>query len=232
VKTLELEFPETSPAEFPHGITMAQIRRLVARDDPVVLELGCNDGGDTARFLEEFPGITIHCFEPDPRPVQRFSIKDSRCYLHRSAIGENDGSVLFHMSGGSPSNEAQRAWDRSSSIRPPTAHLEIHPWCTFDQKMIVPVRSLDSWYSEYLSPSEIDFIWADIQGAEGDLISGGRQTLCNHTRYLYTECYEIPMYEGQATRQQILQQLPEFECIGIYEGYNILLKNRKLCSRR
>ncbi|MEN9248224.1 MAG: hypothetical protein Q6L50_08560 [Gloeomargarita sp. GMQP_bins_120] len=31
-----------------------------------------------------------------------------------------------------------------------------------------------------------DFIWADVQGAEVDLIQGGLQALAN-TRYFYTE---------------------------------------------
>lgn len=218
------------PPRFSHGITMDQIRRLVGRDDPVVLELGCNDGSDTIRFLEEFPQITIHCFEPDSRPLERFCIRDYRCALHRVAIAKTDGIVLLHRSGGSPPDQRMADWDLSSSIYAPTGHLNAHPWCTFERKVVVPTRSLDSWYSEHLSSTQVDFLWADIQGAEGDLIRGGRSTLCDHTKYVYTECYESPMYESQPTRIEILEMLPEFECIGIFEGYNILLRNRRLCS--
>lgn len=212
----------------PHAISPHEIRMLVNKDDPVILELGCNDGTDTKRILDEFPEATVHCFEPDPRPVERFQISDARCTLHRVAIAAQDGTLKFYMSGGTPPNRRMLDWDLSSSIRRPTRHLKAHPWCTFDRTCQVSARSLDSWFNEHTELTQIDFIWADLQGAEGDLIAGGRTTLCNHTRYLYTEFYDTPMYEGQLTRQQILEQLPEFECVGIYEGYNMLLRNKRL----
>lgn len=212
------------------GIPVAEIRRLVGHDHPVILELGCNDGSDTQRFLKEFPGACVHCFEPDPRPLERFSIHDPRCTLHRLAISAEDGLTDFYLSGGTPPDLRMADWDLSSSIHPPTGHLSAHPWCRFDRKISVPTRSLDSWMSEHPEITMIDFLWADIQGAEGDLIQGGLSTLRNRTRFFYTECYESAMYAGQPTRQEILKLLPDFECIGVYEGYNILLMNLKLAG--
>lgn len=229
------EVPQVVPRECRHvntGISHAEIHSLVGKDDPVVLELGSNDGEDSARFLAEFPGIQLHCFEPDPRPLARFTINDPRCTLHALAIAAEDGVVEFHLSGGTPPNNRMSDWDLSSSIRPPTGHLAVHPWCTFDRTCRVPARSLDSWFQEHAEIEVIDFIWADIQGAEVDLIRGGAETLRNHVRYLYTEFYDSPMYDGQISRQEILKLLPEFDCIGIFEGYNVLLENRNLCRAR
>jgi hypothetical protein len=45
--------------------------------------------------------------------------------------------------------------------------------------------------------SFIDFIWADVQGAEEDLILGGLDTLRKRTKYLFTEYNNSEMYEGQ-----------------------------------
>lgn len=216
------------PPRFPNGIAPYQIRQLVGRPDPVFLELGCNDGSDSQKFLDEFPEVTLHCFEPDPRAASRFKVRDHRCKLHQIAIGEHDGELSLYQSGGTPPDNRMQDWDLSSSIRKPTGHLAAHPWCSFDSLVPVSVRSLDSWFSENSDLSRVDFIWADIQGAEGDLICGGRETLKRYTRFLYTEFYDTQMYEGQPTRQEILNMLPEFECIGIYEGYNMLLRNRLL----
>ncbi|MBI3861225.1 MAG: FkbM family methyltransferase [Planctomycetia bacterium] len=218
---------------FSHGLTAAEMRALVGRDDPLVFELGCNDGIDSANFLREFPGITLHCFEPDRRPLARFRerISDPRCTLHEFAIGAADGEVEFHLSGGNPPDGRMNDWDLSSSLRRPTGHLAAHPWCTFDRKMTVQTRSLDSWLAGRPEITVVDFIWADIQGAECDLIAGGAAALQERTRYLYTEFYEQPMYDGQIAGQEILDRLPAFECIGVYEGYNMLLRNRQLSSQ-
>ena len=74
--------------KYPRMITMAEIRQLVGKDDPTVLEIGCNDGEDTQRFLDHFPGIKLYCFEPDPRAIAKFQrrINDSRCRLMPVAL--------------------------------------------------------------------------------------------------------------------------------------------------
>lgn len=211
-----------------HGLTCPEIRRCIERDNPVVLELGCNDGSDSANFLQEFARINLHCFEPDPRPIKRFRdrINDSRCTLHEIAIGAFDGEVELIQSGGVPPDGRMEDWDLSSSIRKPTGHLKHHQWCTFDRSCTVQIRSLDSWLDSHPELETIDFIWADLQGAELDLLVGGARSLAERVRYLYTEFYDQPMYEGQIDSMEILRRLPAFECIGIYEGYNLLLRNR------
>jgi tRNA G46 methylase TrmB len=45
---------------------------LLGKDDPVILEIGANDGGHTALFLELFPKAKIYAFEPDPRASEKF----------------------------------------------------------------------------------------------------------------------------------------------------------------
>ena len=68
----------------------------------------------------------------------------------------------------------------------------------------------------------------DMQGAEGDLVAGGRETLAR-TRYLYTECFDDELYEGAPTRSALLDMLPDFEVVRLYES-DILLRNARLTS--
>jgi hypothetical protein len=70
----------------------------------------------------------------------------------------------------------------------------------------------------------IDFIWADVQGAEVDLINGGRATLSN-TRYFYTEYSNRELYAGHIDLKTLLKSLPEFEVVHRYET-DMLLRNR------
>ena len=69
-------------------------------------------------------------------------------------------------------------------------------------------------------------IWADVQGAEENLIKGGLKTL-SHTKYFYTEYEDDELYEGQITLDQIKNLLPNFKAIG-YFGNNVLFKNTAL----
>ena len=57
--------------------------------------------------------------------------------------------------------------------------------------------SLDSYCRSH-ELGAVDLIWADIQGAEGEMVRGGLETL-SRTRYLYTEFSDDELYEGQAT---------------------------------
>ena len=54
------------------GLTAGEIRALVGRDDPVIIEIGANCGQTTVELLKAMPGVTIHAFEPDPRAIAKF----------------------------------------------------------------------------------------------------------------------------------------------------------------
>lgn len=216
---------------------MGVFRTLIDRDDPVLLEIGCNDGQDTSRFLTTFPRCRMHCFEPDERPLERFSrhvsSDDPRVRLCRAAVGDRDGLVTLHLSSGMPPRVREWArvldlkeWDLSSSIHPPTGHLDRSPWCKFERTITVPVIRLDTFLTANPDITRIDLIWADVQGAEADLILGATETL-RRTRFLYTEFYDKPMYEGQPNKEQIQAMLPGWKLLGIY-GQNLLLHNDKL----
>ena len=210
--------------------------KLLGPDPRVILEVGANRGQHTQLFLLTFPTARIHAFEPDPRAIEVFrrSITDRRVSLHEMAIGATNGRAQFHVSGGLPPDaspqvkaEYPKGWDQSGSLRTPKTHAEKWPWCKFPRTISVDVRTLDAWSRKH-EPGPIDFIWADMQGAEGDLVAGGRETLAR-TRYLYTECFDDELYEGAPTRSALLDMLPDFEVVRLYES-DILLRNARLTS--
>jgi FkbM family methyltransferase len=202
---------------------------LIDRDDPIILDVGCNDGEHTEMFLDMFPQAQVFCFEPDIRARQRFRaiVLDSRAHLFAIAVGDFDGSTTFYQSDGYPPEHHNSSWDLSGSIRRPTGHLTLHPWCKFESEITVPLMRLDTWIGLNL-PSDriIDFIWADVQGAEGDLIEGGHQALAR-TRYFYTEYSNIELYEGQLNLAQLQAMLPGFETVEVF-AYDVLFKNKEL----
>ena len=186
--------PKIAPGEF----ELAGLPELIGKDNPVILDVGSNDGSATLEFLRLFREPKIYSFEPDPRALERFKSKvtDERVKLLEVAISDTDGTAKFYMSNGLPSPDwaelLPKGWDASGSIRMPKRHLDAAPWCRFDESITVATKRLDTWFREE-GIGMIDFIWADLQGAEIDLIRGGRCAL-EHTRYFYTEYSDQELY--------------------------------------
>jgi FkbM family methyltransferase len=211
------------------GLLVGEMRQLIGRDDPIIVEAGCNDGTDTELFLLAMPQARVICFECDPRPLARFKCRwDERVILREHAVSHRRGLVVFHASGGKiDGSEAVCAddWDYSGSICQPTGHLRRDPRINFDRKIQVEAVSLDEALDQYQLP-RVDFIWADLQGAEARMILGGQRTLAK-TRFLYLEYYDTPLYDRQADLKALVSFLPDFELLGIY-GENALFKNTTL----
>lgn len=207
-------------------LSFEEIREIVGRDDPLILEIGANNGHHTNIFLKTFPRATIHCFEPDGRASARWRsfIKDGRATLHDMAIGATTGTATFNMSDGRE-DEYEGGYYGAGSLRPPKHNN--HSWLRFDRTAEVAVSRLDDWMAANLPGRVIDFIWADVQGAEVDLIDGGRAALGN-TRWFFTEFNDRESYLGQIPLAGIEERLAaDFETECVFPG-DVLLRNRRL----
>ncbi len=75
---------------------------LLEKSDPVILDIGCNDGTDTQHFLNLCPQAQLYCFEPDPRAIARFRKKLGpsldKVKLLEIAISDRNGVIEFHPS--------------------------------------------------------------------------------------------------------------------------------------
>lgn len=130
------------------------------------------------------------------------------------AIGAADARMTLYQSTGAPpgrDEEFPEGWHLSGSLRPPKAHLDVHPWCKFETTIEVSVQRLDTWaFSAGISA--VDFIWADVQGAELDLINGGKVTL-ESTAFFYTEYALQELYDGQVPLDKIQAALPNHRLV-------------------
>jgi FkbM family methyltransferase len=206
-----------------------EIAVFVGRDDPVILEIGSNDGRTTEAMIRRMSRATLICFEPDPRPRERFieRLGFGSCELIAAAVGDRDGTVELRLSGGTNPKypSAEHPWDASSSIKKPTGHVDAASWCRFDEVIEVPVVTLDSWCAEH-GIRCIDLVWADVQGAEGEMLAGGRQCFKQQVRYLYTEFSNVQLFEGQTDLDGIMRRLPGYVIEGVYSN-NVLLRNTR-----
>lgn len=217
-------------AYFP--INKELLRECVGKDDPTILDIGCNDGTHTLWFFEVFKNPKVYCFEPDPRARDRFKAnvgQKPNINLFEIAICDRVGTSEFYQSTGHRDQKMADGrpfgWDASGSIREPKDHLKTAPWVKFEQKITVPTSTLDVWSKEQ-GVETIDFIWMDVQGAEIDVFRGGTTTL-SRTRYLYTEYSNRELYKGQFHLKELMNYLDNFQLVIRYPG-DVLFRNRQL----
>lgn len=187
-----------------------------------ILELGAHHGHDTALLYDAaLKPVKYVAVEADPRniPLLEQRIYPRKVEVVHAAVWDRMGELDLHLSHGEGMG--------SSSVRPPLKHLEHFPDISFSGTMRVPALPLDS-IALYYAITHVDLIWCDIQGAEKNMIEGAPMTL-SRTAWLLTECDRIEMYEGQATRDELLDLLgPYWELVAEWpENANLLLRNRQ-----
>ena len=194
---------------------------------PFIIEIGSNDGKDTASFLEAMPEVYICCFEFDVRAIEDFHARNlgPRVTLHEIGISDRTETRKSWLSGGIPDcNNPKKEWHKSNSIEEPREHKKKSPEITFTKGPLIQCHPLDYFWDEYQLP--VDFLWCDCQGAEPEVILGGQRTL-RQTRYAIFEFYDAEVYARQADVRGLRSFLRDFEVMGIY-GENVLFKNERL----
>ena len=180
------------------------------------IELGSHCGIDTV-WMAEVPGARVFAVEPDPRNHQP---ERPNLSVAQAAISDFDGQGLLTLS----KEGWGREWTFSSSIKEPLNHLQRYP-VTFGESVPVQMITLDSFCEQH-DIGVIDFILADVQGAEGEMIRGGQAALAR-TRYLFTEYSDDQLYRDQPSLSQILAMLPTFRVIELWSD-DVLLENQAL----
>ncbi len=228
-------FREESPITYLE-ITQDLIRECIGKPDPTILEIGCNDGQHTLRFIEMFEKPRIYCFEPEPRAVERFRKnvgKLPNVNLFEIALSDCNGEITFYQSDGHHNEKELEAipkgWDLSGSIKKPKEHLEVDPCVKFNRTIKVKSETLDAWCDKH-EINTIDFIWMDVQGAEGEVLRGGKNILSN-TRFIYTEYSNRELYEGQMNLKELLKLSKDFKVLVRYPG-DVLLQNMRFSGSR
>jgi FkbM family methyltransferase len=175
---------------------------------PVVIEIGAHLGTDTVKLsgLLNTPYVYL-AIEPDPRNLKVLIPLCSTLNITvvPRAVGSCDGEQPFYFSAGVIPNSRREMTD-CNSLKPPKDNVKLRPWMTFEKSVVNCVR-LDTLCKKF-KIDHIDLLWMDVQGAEMEVIEGGRQIL-KETALIYTECQEN-RYEGQPGLNTIKAGLPDF----------------------
>lgn len=198
------------------------LKTLLNKENPVIIEIGANDGSDTVSFYRDFTHPKVICFEPDERAMKEFSKRQLPAFTLKAALSDQNGKIDFY-----PSTGRGQDWNKSGSILKPLEHLHYYSDIQFLSPVKVQTITLDSFIHACEIP-HIDLIWMDVQGAEEKVILGGQETFAHRVNYLLTEFSKCELYEGCPGKERILELLPNFKLVEIvWEGEvegNMLLK--------
>ena len=182
----------------PSGFDLFEIEKISGKPN-LIVEAGAFNGVDTAKMARMWPDATIYAFEPIPELYLR-AVNETKDYTQINllplALVNSDHSEV-EINTFSANDEIHG----SSSILPPTLHLEVAPEVVFDRAIVVPAIRLDNWYQQ-IEGQTVDLLWLDLQGAELEVLKSGLKCLAN-TRTLHIEVSLKPLYLGAPTFSEI-----------------------------
>jgi len=212
---------------------LQKFREIISQSEkPIVFEFGMCDGYHSNILLnilsENGKPFIYHGCEPVKQLHDGIILnyRNGKAQKHNFALGSEDKIVDFYKSGGEriENGVVMDRYYGSSSIRKPKLVTEAWKSMTFEKESVTSI-TFDNFKSIVgLKDEVIDFIWADIQGAEVDMIQGGSESF-KKVRYLYTEYNNSELYEGEIGLDGICNMLPDFEVIYDFKG-DVLLKNK------
>tara|TARA_R110000824_G_scaffold218435_4_gene405090 strand:+ start:517 stop:1188 length:672 start_codon:yes stop_codon:yes gene_type:complete len=190
---------------------------------PVVLEIGSHYGEDTQDMIDVFDCPQIFCFEPHPGNAE-FMRKHFEGFKNVSvieiALSDKNGMASFNVIV-SPLGEKplpkKYEWidkdDYSNLCLNDSGGCSLkNGYRNEDCKTIeVKTSRLDSWFKDG-DINEIDFVWMDVQGAEKEVVFGGKEAF-KRVSYVWTEFGETH-YEGGMGRNETVAL---FDSIGFKE---------------
>ena len=176
------------------------LRIVVGSDDPVCLDIGANEG-QTIRMLQRaFQRPMIHAFEPSSAVFQKLKTQWFRCPVsfHSFAFGETITQRAFInyrksvLSSLLPLDSNGRNYFRDTDVV---------------GREIVDVKTVDGFITQHRL-STVDLLKIDTQGFDLAVLRGSADALTGGiVKTVLVELNFVPMYEGQASVQEITDYL-------------------------
>lgn len=185
------------------GVAPSIEHRRVLRDlsPDAIIDVGANRGQFALMCKLLHPHTPIVSFEPLPREADTFKAihgkrKDIR--LLQCALGETPGSATLHISQSADSSSLLPIGRKQTELFQNTAEVGT---------IEVEVNRLDDLDEHWHGKNKL-LLKIDVQGFELPVLRGAIRTL-KRCAYVYVECSEIPLYEGQELRKEVEDFLTE-----------------------
>lgn len=163
----------------------------VAGDRLTILDIGAGDGRSGRDALRIFPNALIHSFEPRDdawRSLELAASAHENWHPHRLALGarrERRAMTVFPKAGESSSfYTITKTWVEGWPAEDFTSSRQVE----------MQIEPLDDWADAH-GVKRVDIMKLDVQGAELDVLEGGRSTL-GRTQSVIIEHMFVEGYES------------------------------------
>jgi FkbM family methyltransferase len=193
--------------------------------DPMVFDVGAHFGETLRGIHGQFPGATIHCFEPDPNSFKVLGVAATgvpNASLWPLALGSEPGEAEFHCYSESMTNSLLKASEEARQG-------ELADLVGNETTIRVPVATLDAFCKEQ-GIGAIDLLKTDCQGFDLRVLQGARGMLeSGKIRVVSCEMIFDDEYEGQGSHHEIFKLMDEcgFRLVGLY---NMARNEARECS--
>ena len=160
-----------------------------------IIDVGANRGQFSLVCQLTHAGIPVVAFEPIPHEAATFRKvhgRNPRVMLIESALGETPGTATLHLSKSADSSSLLPIGKKQTELFEDTAEVGM---------IEVPVQRLDDLGAHWAGRSR-QLLKLDVQGFELNVLRGAVETL-KACEYVYAECSEVALYDGQALRPEV-----------------------------
>lgn len=200
------------PRQYPFGRFL--------RPDPVVFDVGANEGQSIERFLAEFPRCTIHAFEPDPECFGRLRGRyGDQIHLNNVGLGNTEGELPFFRFQNTGSN----------SFSPPnqSSGYALNSVFAGQREDRASITTLDRYVAERRIEF-IDLLKTDTQGFDYDVLLGARDCIEQGAiGVIYSEVILVDLYAKRASLKDFELLLEQYR----YSLYSLNELNYSLDGR-
>ncbi len=175
-----------------------------------IVIVGANDASEVDRMRPVYSKCRFLCFEPNPQSHQNLVNKFqgvASVGLSKYALGRTPGTAQFY----------ELSLAGNGSLLEPDAEA----WATANKQADKKVSSYEVQVStldrETADLPAIDVLWMDVQGAEGEVLAGGSETL-KRTKSIMVEVALIESpYKGAMLFSEINELLKSnnFMCVSL-----------------
>lgn len=179
------------------GVAPAVEHRAVLKSLMVdgIIDVGANRGQFTLACRLVLPGVPVVAFEPIPGEAATFRKVhggQGGVILVETALGEAKGEAKLHLSKSADSSSLLPIGRKQTELFSETAEIGT---------ITVPLHRLDDFADRWSSRTR-QLLKLDVQGYELNVLRGAVGTL-KTCAFVYAECSEISLYDGQALRTEV-----------------------------
>lgn len=175
----------------------------------VILDCGAGKGWFAKEAFQLWPDVgAIHSFEPASRFNQSLSIINDRHFIHRIALGNENGDKVLYTTHGAESNSLLE-------------FLPDGPLCKIHEVVGeegVECRTLDEVITE--GKELVDLLKLDVQGAELQVLEGAKDLIAASRPVIYCEVAFQPLYKNHPLLETVDDYLDYlgYRRVGLYRS--------------